>query len=155
MVEVCFNKNDFVHLTGINPQSLSDSAFYNNAVIGTLTIGNIKSNQHYNFGTIKKKIQRIIKIEKIIYANTSSNLVLVNLHTNTTDFPYDIESPKDKMVVAFTRYDNHARSLRNNNQTNSDFKKILSLYLVSKKIMINYIKPYIFKRYDGFNTKNF
>lgn len=67
-----------------------------------------------------------------MYANADTNLILINLHTNTIDFPLAIESPKDKMVIAFTGNDNHARSLRNNNQTNSDEKKKI-IAIFSKK----------------------
>ena len=56
-------------------------------------------------------------------ADAQTNLVLVYLHTKTQDFPLAIENTHDKMVVAFIGKDLHARSLRNNNQTNADEKK--------------------------------
>ena len=129
--EVCFNKKDFAHLVGVR-SSLNDLDFYNHCIQGTLVEDNINVQQHYDFGTIRKKIVRIKKINKIMYANADTNLILINLHTNTVDFPLAIESPKDKMVVAFTGNDNHARSLRNNNQTNFDEKKKI-IAIFSKK----------------------
>lgn len=129
--EVCFNKKDFAHLVGVR-SSLNDLDFYNHCIQGTLVEDNINVQQHYDFGTIRKKIVRIKKINKIMYANADTNLILINLHTNTVDFPLAIESPKDKMVVAFTGNDNHARSLRNSNQTNSDEKKKI-IAIFSKK----------------------
>ena len=129
--EVCFNKKDFAHLVGVR-SSLNDLDFYNHCTQGTLVESNINEQQYYDFGTIRKKIVRIKKINKIMYANADTNLILINLHTNTVDFPLAIESPKDKMVVAFTGNDNHARSLRNNNQTNFDEKKKI-IAIFSKK----------------------
>ena len=94
-----------------------------------------------------------------MYANADTNLILINLHTNTIDFPLAIESPKDKMVIAFTGNDNHARSLRNNNQTNSDEKKQI-IAIFSKKrnakeryTQLIYLKDYrilkdIYKDFD-------
>lgn len=38
------------------------------------------------------------------------------------------------MVVAFTGKDLHARSLRNNNQTNADEKKIFWQFFLKKRI---------------------
>lgn len=64
---------------------------------------------------------RIKKINKLIYANASTNLILINLHTQF--FPIAIESREDKMVVAFTGDDFHARNLRNNNHTILDENK--------------------------------
>lgn len=130
--EVCFHKDDFAHLVGVR-STLNDLDFYNHCIKGTLTESNIKAQQHYDFGTIRKKIVRIKKINRIIYANAKTNLVLINLHTNTTDFPLAIESIEDKMVVAFTGKDNHARSLRNNNQSRSDEKKnIIAIFSKNK-----------------------
>lgn len=156
--EVCFNKKDFAHLLGVR-SSLNDLDFYNHCIKGTLTESNINEQQHYDFGTIRKKIVRIKKINKIMYANADTNLILINLHTNTIDFPLAIESPKDKMVIAFTGNDNHARSLRNNNQTNSDEKKQI-IAIFSKKrnakemyTQLIYLKDYrilkdIYKDFD-------
>lgn len=82
---------------------------------------------------------RITTINKIVYAKAQTNLVLVNLHTKTRDFPLAIESTNDKMVVAFTGKDLHARSLRNNNQTNADEKKnILAIFSKEKNSKSKY-----------------
>ena len=50
------------------------------------------------------------------------------MYTKTQDFPLAIENTHDKMVVAFIGKDLHARSLRNNNQTNVDEKNSKSKY---------------------------
>ena len=120
--EICFNRKDFIHLTGIR-SNLSDLEFYDHCLKGTISENNFYNQQHYDFGTIRKKIIRIAKINKIIDANGDTNLILFNFHTHTKDFPLAIESDKDKMVVAFIGKDNHARSLRNNNQVLSDSRK--------------------------------
>lgn len=125
--EVRFHKEDFAHLVGVRSY-LNDLDFYKNCIKGTIAENNIKDQQHYDFGTIRKKIMRITKIHKIIYADAQTNLVLVNLHTKTHDFPLAIENTHDKMVVAFIGKDLHARSLRNNNQTNVDEKNSKSKY---------------------------
>lgn len=125
--EVRFNKGDFAHLVGVRSH-LNDLDFYKNCIKGTIAENNINNQQRYDFGTIRKKVMRITKINMIVYANAQTNLVLVNLHTKTRDFPLAIESTNDKMVVAFTGKDLHARSLRNNNQTNADEKNSKSKY---------------------------
>lgn len=125
--EVRFHKEDFAHLVGVRSY-LNDLDFYKNCIKGTIAENNIKDQQHYDFGTICKKIMRITKIHKIIYADAQTNLVLVHLHTKTHDFPLAIENTHDKMVVAFIGKDLHARSLRNNNQTNVDEKNSKSKY---------------------------
>ena len=145
--EVRFNKNDFAHLVGVRSY-LNDMDFFKNCIKGTLAENNIHDYQHYDFGTLRKKIIRIKKINRIIYANANTNLVLVNLHTNTSDFPLAIESIEDKMVVAFTGNDNHARSLRNNNQTNSDVKKnIIAIFAKEKNSKYTYSNCVYLKKY--------
>ncbi|WP_169924277.1 PBECR4 domain-containing protein [Thomasclavelia cocleata] len=52
--EVCFNKKDFAHLVGVR-SSLNDLDFYNHCIQGTLVEDNINEQQHYDFGTIRKK----------------------------------------------------------------------------------------------------
>lgn len=127
-----FNKADFIHLAGISSM-LSDKDFFDNCLKGTLSENNIKDEQHYNFGTIKRKITRLKNIHRIIYANASTNLILINLYTNTACFPFAIESIEDKTVVAFRYPGNNARSLRNNNHTDSDNKKsIVAIFSKAK-----------------------
>ena len=136
--EVRFNNGDFAHLVGVLSH-LNDLDFYKNCIKGTIAENNTNNQQRYDFGTIRKKIMRITKINKIVYANAQTNLVLVNLHTKTRDFPLAIESTNDKMVVAFTGKDLHARSLRNNNQTNADEKKnILAIFSKEKNSKSKY-----------------
>ena len=151
-VVVCFHKEDFAHLAGVR-NVFSDLDFYNHCALGTLTEENIKTEQHYDFGTIRKKIIRIKKINKIIYANADTNLVLVNLHTHTRDFPIAIESPEDKMVVAFIGDDFHARSLRNNNQTNADEKKnIIAIFSREKRSEDKYEQLVYINDYEYFKN---
>ena len=146
--EVRFNKGDFAHLVGAL-SNLNDLDFYKNCIKGTIAINNINNQQHYDFGTIRKKIMRITKINKIIYANAQTNLVLVNLHTKTQNFPLAIESADDKMVVAFIGKDLHARSLRNNNQTDADERKnILAIFSKEKNSKSKYSNCVYLKNYD-------
>lgn len=129
---VRFNAVDFAHLIGIDTV-FSDKDLFENCVKGTISKENIKTNQHYNFGTLKQKSNRIEKIHKIIYAKNDAHLILINLHTNTRDFPLAIENTDDKMVVAFVGKDHCARSLRKNNSTECDKRKtIIGIYAKSK-----------------------
>ena len=145
--EVRFNKGDFAHLVGVRSH-LNDLDFYKNCIKGTIAENNINNQQRYDFGTIRKKIMRITKINKIVYANAQTNLVLVNLHTKTRDFPLAIKSTNDKMVVAFTGKDLHARSLRNNNQTNANEKKnILAIFSKEKNSKSKYSNCVYLKNY--------
>ncbi|MCD7893804.1 MAG: PBECR4 domain-containing protein [Erysipelotrichaceae bacterium] len=95
-VEVRFHNSDFAHLVGIRSY-LNDLSFYKNCVSGTIAENNIKDQQHYDFGTLRKKITLIKKIHKIIYTN--SNVLLINLHTNTIDFPLAIENSEEKSLL--------------------------------------------------------
>lgn len=145
--EVRFNKEDFAHLVGVRSY-LNDLDFYKNCIKGTIAENNIKDQQHYDFGTIRKTIMRITKIHKICYADAQTNLVLVHLHTKTQDFPLAIENTHDKMVVAFIGKDLHARSLRNNNQTNADEKKsILAIFSKEKNSKSKYSNCIYLKNY--------
>lgn len=73
---VTFKVKDFNHLSGVN-SDLSDSSFFYNCLKRTITINNIKTNQHYNYQTIKDKLKRLVEINNIIYADSSTNLVLL------------------------------------------------------------------------------
>lgn len=64
--EVRFHKEDFAHLVGVRSY-LNDLDFYKNCIKGTIAENNIKDQQHYDFGTIRKKIMRITKIHKISF----------------------------------------------------------------------------------------
>ena len=68
--EVRFHKEDFAHLVGVRSY-LNDLDFYKNCIKGTIAENNIKDQQHYDFGTIRKKIMRITKINKIVQINIS------------------------------------------------------------------------------------
>ena len=70
--EVRFNKEDFAHLVGVRSY-LNDLDFYKNCIKGTIAENNIKDQQHYDFGTIRKKIMRITKIHKICYKLVAKN----------------------------------------------------------------------------------
>lgn len=71
--EVRFHKEDFAHLVGVRSY-LNDLDFYKNCIKGTIAENNIKDQQHYDFGTIRKKIMRITKIYKIIYADAKDKI---------------------------------------------------------------------------------
>ena len=70
--EVRFHKEDFAHLVGVRSY-LNDLDFYKNCIKGTIAENNIKDQQHYDFGTIRKKIMRITKIHKICYKLVAKN----------------------------------------------------------------------------------
>ena len=126
---VRFFKRDFLHLTGVST-NLNEESFYDNCVRRKLDVSNIKEKQKYNWNTLKSKAVRIEKIHKIIYADVQESLFMINLHTESTDFPVAIRNKSIATCVGFKEIINKARTLRKyDNSSNADEqKRIIAIF---------------------------
>ncbi|MBE5961058.1 MAG: hypothetical protein E7256_06670 [Lachnospiraceae bacterium] len=129
-----FKKKDFKHLTGIK-SDLNDSRFFQNCTEALLSDNNIADIQHYNYQTLKAKADRISKINSIICESIEESLFMVNLHTNTDDYPVAIKNAITNTCIGFKGPDNYARTLRKaSNSNNSDEeKKIVAIFSKMKE----------------------
>lgn len=132
---VTFKVKDFNHLSGVN-SDLSDSSFFYNCLKRTITINNIKTNQHYNYQTIKDKLKRLVEINNIIYADSSTNLVLLGLNTNTYTFPLAIRNDNKNVCVAFNGNSSpfRGRSLRKGKNSLNAHNEMKINYIFSKHV---------------------
>lgn len=129
---VRFFEKDFVHLTGMS-SDLSDERFFENSLMGTLSDGNILEDQKYNWSTLKGKTDRIEKIDQIIYGKTENSLFMINLHTNTGDYPVAIRNKDFETCVGFRDKIHRARTLRKYaNSADADMEKEI-IAIVSRK----------------------
>ncbi len=121
-----FLKSDYRHLTGID-SDLDDDTFFENCKLRILDVGNILTDQKYNWATLKSKARRISQIHRILYDNIQNALFMVNLHTNTRDFPVAIKNTNIDTCIGFVDNNNKARTLRKYNSSNDadDQKKII------------------------------
>lgn len=120
---VRFFSKDFIHLTGV-ASDLDDERFFENSVKGLLTDGNILENQKYNWSTLKGKSDRIENIDQVIYGDSENSLFIINLHTNTSDYPTAIANKSINTCIGFRSELNRARTLRKySNSMNADEKK--------------------------------
>lgn len=150
--ELVFHKKDFQHLTGLSTD-LKDKRFFENSSDGILSENNILENQHYNYRTLKSKADSISSIDRIIYNDTESSLFMINLHTNTCDFPVAIRNSTFNTCVGFTGNDNHARTLRKySNSQNCDSEKRINVILSKEVTSEKYEKlVYVRKGVEKFN----
>ena len=127
--EIVFKKKDFKHLTGIE-SDLNENRFFENSAASTLSENNILENQHYNYKTLKFKADKIETIDTLLYRNIEGSLFMVDLHTNTCDFPVAIKNINSNVCIGFLGNDNHARSLRkfSNSQNCRSEKKIKAIF---------------------------
>ena len=133
-----FLKNDFRHLTGIK-SNLKDDLFFQNSKKGHLDLGNIEEYQKYNWETLKSKSKGIAQIHKILYENIQNSLFLINLHTNTRDFPVAIKNTNINTCIGFVDSYHKARTLRKYNSSNkADSQKKISLIVAKKADMVLY-----------------
>lgn len=126
---VRFFKKDFLHLVGIET-TLNEDNFFDNCCDGMLSENNIDSKQKYNWSTLKSKAIRIEKIQTLIYENVKESLFIINLHTNTADFPIAIRNAITDTCVGFRGKLNKARTLRKySNSGNADTeKRIIAIF---------------------------
>ena len=133
-----FLKNDFRHLTGIK-SDLRDDVFFQNSKKGHLDLGNIAEYQKYNWETLKSKSKGIVQIHKVLYENIQNSLFLINLHTNTRDFPVAIKNTNINACIGFVDSYHKARTLRKyNSSNNADLQKKISLIAAKKSNMVLY-----------------
>ena len=131
-------KNDFRHLTGIK-SNLKDDLFFQNSKKGHLDLGNIAEYQKYNWETLKSKSKGIVQIHKILYEDIQNSLFLINLHTNTRDFPVAIKNTNINTCIGFVDSYHKARTLRKYNSSNkADSQKKISLIVAKKADMVLY-----------------
>ena len=129
---VHFLKGDFKHLTGVTTD-LSDIDFYKSSIKCTLDIGNINENQKYNWATLKSKVKRISYIHRILYDNIQDSLFLINLHTNTRDYPIAIKNTNIDACIGFVE-NNNARTLRKYGSSNdADSQKKILMILAKRR----------------------
>ncbi len=126
---VRFFAKDFIHLTGIK-SDLSDERFFDNSSKGILSMGNILESQKYDWNTLKGKTDKIENIDQIMYGNSDNSLFMINLHTNTGDYPVAIRNSDIKTCVGFRDDINRARTLRkyNNSGNADDQKEIIAIF---------------------------
>lgn len=110
-VDIRFFSSDFKHMTGLC-SNLSNEDSYQRCVLGTIDIGNINTNQKYNWSTLKAKGNHIEKIHELLYKDCGKTLLLNALDTNTYVFPYAVKNTLSNMCVGFVSSINKARSLR-------------------------------------------
>lgn len=128
-----FLKSDYRHLTGID-SNLDDDIFFDNCKARYLDIGNINEYQKYNWQTLNSKAKRISQIHRILYDNIQNALFMINLHTNTRDFPVAIKNTNIDTCIGFVDNNNKARTLRKYNSSNdADAQKKISLIIAKKQ----------------------
>lgn len=141
---VRFFKKDFQHLTGLL-SDLSEIDFFERCLNGSILVSNILEDQKYNISTLRYKTKKIEIIDKIIYGNTNNSLFMINLHTNTGDFPVAIRNKDISTCIGFRGNGNRARTLRKySNSSNADeqleiiaiFGKHSSDKLYSEKVFL-------------------
>lgn len=131
--ELRFLKSDYRHLTGIRT-NLDDDTFFEQCKNRTLDIGNINEYQKYNWDTLKTKAKRICDIQRLLYDNIQNALFMINLHTQTRDFPVAIKNTNINACVGFIDNNNKARTLRKYNSSNdADEQKKIYLIIARKQ----------------------
>lgn len=113
-VDIRFHISDFKHLTGLR-SNLDDESFYKKCVSGTIAIGNIDTNQKYNWNTLRTKGKHIERIHELLYRDCNKTLLVEMLDTHTYVFPYAVKNMVNNMCVGFVSSINRARSLRKAN----------------------------------------
>lgn len=131
--ELRFLKSDYRHLTGIS-SNLDDDTFFEHCKSRTLDVGNINEYQKYNWDTLKTKTDRVSQIHRILYDNIQNALFMINLHTNTRDFPVAVKNTNIKACVGFVDNNNKARTLRKySSSNNADEQKKIYLIIARKQ----------------------
>ena len=88
---------------------------------------------------MKSKSKSIAQIHKILYENIQNSLILINLHTNTRDFPVAIKNTNINACIGFVDSYHKARTLRKYNSSNkADSQKKISLIAAKKADMALY-----------------
>lgn len=132
-VNVTFYISDFKHMTGLR-SNLDDEAFYRRCASGTIDIGNIDTNQKYNWNTLRAKGNHIEKIHELLYRDCRKTLLLETLDTNTFVFPYAVKNIANNMCVGFVSDINRARSLRKASSSTKSKSEKSIIAIFSKSI---------------------
>lgn len=109
--EIHFFQDDFKHLTGIE-SNLSERDFYLKCKQGLISTGNIRTDQKYDWSTLRGKANRIECIHELLYQNAEKTLLLNGLITHTYVFPVAIRNDVLNSCIGFVGNINKARSLR-------------------------------------------
>lgn len=127
--KVIFPQKKFKHLTGIQ-SSRTDRQFFLDCCSGILDFSAINSQQKYNWQTLKKKAEKIENIERMLYTGVKDSLFLINLHTNTMDFPIAINNLAENLCIGFkgTMYSSSTLRTSSNSNQSDDAKKILAIF---------------------------
>ncbi len=150
---VRFFKKDFQHLTGLL-SDLSENDFFTRCMNGTISVQNILEDQKYNIATLKDKTRKIEQINEIVYGNTANSLFMVNLHTNTADYPVAIRNKDISMCVGFREKSNRARTLRKyaNSGKADDQLEIIAIFAKTMGTELYTEKVYLKDAETLFNT---
>ena len=130
--EVRFFESDFKHLTGVG-SDLGNEDFYKNCVKGIISTGNIKSNQKYDWGTLKKKSKKIENIHQLLYKDGQKTILLDTLKTNTYIFPIAIKNEANDICIGFVSDIHRARSLRSANNSMEAKREIPIIAIFARK----------------------
>jgi len=93
-------------------------------------------------------MKKLVDIEKIIYADSSTNLVLLGLKTNTCTFPLAIRNDAKNICVAFNGNTSlyKGRSLRKGTSSLNAYKEIRISHIFSKKVEEKYYDCLVYTR---------
>lgn len=130
--ELRFLKSDYRHLTGCD-SNLDDDTFFENCRNRHLDIGNIDEYQKYNWQTLNSKAKRIMDIHRILYDNIQGALFMINLHTNSRNFPVAIKNTNIDTCIGFVNSNNKARTLRKYISSNSADEQKKIHFIMAKK----------------------
>ncbi|MGM9946495.1 PBECR4 domain-containing protein [Floccifex sp.] len=131
--EIVFYKKDFLHLTGLKTNIKKSETFLDLCINGKISTGNILTNQRHNKNTLKNKSKILLKLDKFLHTDTSTNLYLYELKTSSYTFPSAIKNDKENCTIAFKDDDLHARSLRKAINSNNFLESHLILAVLEKK----------------------
>lgn len=98
---VCFSARKFQHLTGLSV-NISDRDFLIHCVNGTISKNNIKTVQHYDYNTLKRKCERLARIDLFLNAGIKTTLFIEELQTNTAVFPVAINNIEMDTCICFS-----------------------------------------------------
>lgn len=110
-IDIRFFPSDFKHLTGLC-SNLNNISFYRNCISGSIDVGNISSEQKYNWSTLKTKCRFIEHIHEVLYKDGQRVLVTRFLDTHTFVFPYAVKNEANNICIGFVDDICRAHSLR-------------------------------------------
>jgi len=129
---VRFVKKEFKHLSGI-ASNLNASRFFELSLVAKLSVGNINTEQKYDWSTLIGKAKRLSNIQDLLYRDGEKTLLLKELQTHTTTFPVAIKNEATNICVACVSRINKGHSLRKASNSNiaQETKKIYAIFAKS------------------------